>query len=182
MKEQEILEFNFESYGSEQYLDGPIYTAGDLAAPLEAVADGVELAWMYTQGVYHKTHNGHWIINPGLCGRSGWFYPVKETFVDAFDRTTYEMAVWKYSASAGHPGSIRALELNSRDSTNTSQNGCLLRTAGDLKRLLGTVDPGTRLLAPSRNFELQGALVDDNIFMYLGKDIQDREYLFLALD
>lgn len=52
-----------------------------------------------------------------------------------------------------------------------------------LKRLLRSVAPDTKLLAPSRNFELKGALGDnDGIFMYLGRDTQGRRYLFMNLD
>ncbi|MCD8051095.1 MAG: hypothetical protein LUE89_05370 [Clostridiales bacterium] len=52
-----------------------------------------------------------------------------------------------------------------------------------MKRFLATAQPDTKLLAPSRNFELEGALVDgEGVCLYLGQDIQGRDYLFMALD
>ena len=81
------------------------------------------------------------------------------------------------------PGSTPALELHACDSTGTPQGGCTLLTVGDLKQFLGTVDPDTKLLAPSRNFELKGSLVDDEgVKLYFGQDSRGKEYLFLRLD
>ncbi len=180
MAEQEILQFRLESI---RYLPDLVsYCAGDLAANLGAVEDGVALAWMYTQGDCHKIYHGNWVFYTGLWGRAGQFYQEKKTFTDAFDWADYQTDVWQLSPSPEHPGSTTALELHPLSYGDAPQGSCVLLTAGDLKRLLATVAPDTKLLAPSRNFELKGALVDkDGVSMYLGQDIWDREYLFLNL-
>ncbi|MCD8143048.1 MAG: hypothetical protein LUD83_07205 [Clostridiales bacterium] len=181
MAEREVLQFRQES---ERYLPGPTACcAGDLSANLEAVEDGVPLAWMYTRGDCHKIYHGNWVFYTGLWGRAGQFYREKKTFVDAFDWEEYQTEGWQFSPSPEHPGSVPALELHPLSYGGAPQRSCVLETAGDLKRLLGAVAPGTRLLAPSRNFELKGALADgDGVKMYSGQDIHGREYLFLALD
>ncbi|MCD8353600.1 MAG: hypothetical protein LUC47_04745 [Clostridiales bacterium] len=180
MAERAILEYRD---GSARALPSPLpCCAGDLAAALEAVDDGVALAWMYT-GFLEKEHNGHRVFYTGLWGRVGRFYRVKKPFVDAFDRTDYHAAVWTFSASPERPDSTLALELHPLSYDGAPQGSCVLRTVGDLKRLLRTVEPDTTLLAPSRNFELKGALVDgEGVLLYLGQDIQGRDYLFMALD
>lgn len=180
MAEREILQFRQES---QRYLPCLLsYCAGGLSANLEAVEDGVALAWMYTQGDCHKIYHGNWVFYTGLWGRGGQFYREKKTFTDAFDWEDYQTEVWQLSADPERPGSTLALELHPLSYGGPPQGSCVLRTAGDLKRLLGAVDPDTKLLAPSRNFELKGALTEEGVLLYLGQDIQGRDYLFLALD
>lgn len=138
---------------------------------------------VHTQGDCHKIYHGNWVFYTGLWGRAGQFYREKKTFTDAFDWADYETEVWQFSADPERPGSTPALELQPLGYGGAPQGSRTLETAGDLKRLLGDVAPDTKLLTPSRNFELKGALVDgDGVFLYLGQDIQGREYLFLALD
>ncbi len=181
MAEREILQFRQES---QRYLPSLLsYCAGGLSANLEAVEDGVPLAWMYTQGDCHKIYHGNWVFYTGLWGRTGRFYREKKTFTDAFDWADYQTDVWQFSADPERPGSVPALELHPLSYGGAPQGSCVLETAGDLKRLLAAAAPDTKLLAPSRNFELKGALVDEGgVKMYLGQDIQGREYLFLVLD
>lgn len=181
MAEREILQFRQES---QRYLPGPLACcAGDLSANLEAVEDGVPLAWMYTRGDCHKIYHGNWVFYTGLWGRRGQFYREKKTFTDAFDWEDYQTEVWQLSTDPERPGCTPALELHPLSYGGPPKGSCVLETAGDLKGLLSTVAPGTKLLAPSRNFELNGALVDeDGVKMYLGQDIRGREYLFFALD
>lgn len=181
MAEREILQFKQES---QRYLPCLLsHRAGDLSANLEAVEDGVPLAWMYTQGDCHKIYHGNWVFYTGLWGRGGQFYREKKTFTDAFDWEDYQTEVWQLSASPERPGCTPALELHPLSYGGPPRGSRVLETAGDLKRLLSAVAPDTKLLAPSRNFELKGALVDeDGVKMYLGQDIQGRDYLFLALD
>ncbi len=177
MEKQVMLEYR---YGNERYLPGSPRCAGDLADELEMVDDGMELAWICREEGFPKEINGHSGFCIGLWGRSGWFYQEKETFVDYFDRTDYETEIWKFSDYQESPGSVPALELHFLGSDGTPQGGCTLLTVGDLKQFLGTVDPDTKLLAPSRNFELKGSLVDDEgVWLYFGQDAQGKKYLFM---
>ena len=177
MEQQEILDYRF---GSEHYLPGSPRRAGDLATELEKVDDRMKLAYLCRESGFPKEVNGHSVFCIGLWGRSGWFYRENEIFVDYFDRTDYETEIWKYSDCPESPGSTPALELHALGSDGTPKGGCTLLSVGDLKRFLGTVDPNTKLLAPSRNFELKGSLVDDEgVWLYFGQDARGKEYLFL---
>ncbi|MCD7755852.1 MAG: hypothetical protein LUJ09_05930 [Firmicutes bacterium] len=147
MAEREILQLRLESI---RYLrDLVSYCAGDLAANLEAVEDSVLLAWMYTRGDCHKIYHGNWVLYTGLWGRAGQFYREKQTFVDAFDWEDYQTEVWQFSASPEHPGSTSALELHPLSYGGAPQGSCALETAGDLKRLLSTVEQGPNSWPPA---------------------------------
>ncbi len=170
---QELPKYQWES---ERYLSELMFhSIVELAAALEPEADDTPLAWMYTQG---DKEIGR--ISVGIWGRVGSFYPVKETFVDAFDREPYQTKIWKLADSPDTPEAVPALELNAGGTQ--PQGGCTLHTVGELKAFLRSVDASRRLLAPSRNFELKGALVDKGVCLYFGQDTCGIEYLFLLLD
>ncbi|MCD8051094.1 MAG: hypothetical protein LUE89_05365 [Clostridiales bacterium] len=120
MAERVILEYRD---GSARALPSPLpCCAGDLAAALEPVDDGVALAWMYT-GFLEKEHNGHRVFYTGLWGRVGQFYREKKTAVDAFDRADYQAEVWTFSTSPERPGSVQALELHPLSYGGAPQGG-----------------------------------------------------------
>lgn len=148
-------------------------TAEDIVTALEPLDDSTPLGWQYKVS----------FICPGLWGRKGAFHSVSETFVDAFDHTVYKATIWKYSYDE-EVSSVNGLELHGWVPTMkpSDQDGIvLLKTAGDLKRLLSSLPTDTPVFSPSTNFELKGNLVN-TVEFYCIEDMEGRTWAMLETD
>lgn len=185
-------------YGSHRPLPvGWPCTAGALTAALEPVPDGMELAWLCTEWHNIPAELAYWWFGVGLRVVKGWFCPEDP---ECAGRLRKDLPFHYSGFSLHRVGKHCHRALSLHVNWEPSKFSQPLQTVGDLKDCLRRMPARAPVFAPDRNHvhsaEYDALLipeyditnwcdipscdpVDDRVGLFLGQDVQGKEYLFL---